>query len=298
MTNIEWSENQPPEWNPDIPPAAPKLPESEPDTPMSFGQVMSNSWDALSKNFSLILRTSGVGLAWYSIASVLIIVGANSWLTIDQQLIDVVIGANTDSEIPVELLLESGALNLLFSIAAVLVQFWMVAQIGNRILGREGANGWGRLLGANLLFAGLVMSALLIPAVGLGLSLESAPAISAGLGFLLLFLIGYLVYVSIGLIPLTGVVLAEEVGGLSALKRSLYLGRGYRFKMLMPLLVYSLFSGLISGAFTLFAYIPLGPMTQLLIYAIGLGISIAFAAAISAAVSIIIYQNQLRLPRK
>ena len=296
MTNIEWSENQPPEWQPNTPPPAPKLPEPELETPWNFGQVISKTWDALAQNFGLILRTAGIGLAAYSVIAVIVSVAANGWLELDQQLLDVVVGAENNA--PIDLLLLAGTLNLIYSIAAVVVQFWMVAQIGNQILGRTGAEGWGRLFSANLLFALLVILTILPVTIGLIFAADAAPAVAAALGFLLFFVIGYLVYVSIGLIPLTGVVLAEELKGFDALKRSLTLGRGYRIKMLMPLLVYSLFSGLISSAFTLFAYIPVGPLAQLLVYAIGLGISVAIAAALSAAVSIVIYQNQLRLPRK
>jgi hypothetical protein len=294
MTNIEWSDNQPPEWQPSSPPPAPKLPESEVLEPWTFGQVMSKTWEALTSNFKLILNASGIGLAIYSIFALAALAIWSSWSELSQDFVNVVVGVETSPEIPIDLLLQAGGLNLLLSLLAVVMQFWMVAKVGNQMLGSTGASGWGRLMGANFLFGFTVFVVLLPLAIGIFFATESSPELAGGLSFLLFFLVGYLIYVSLGLIPLTGVVLAEGIGGFKALQRSLALGKGYRLKMFGPLLVYSLFAGIISSAFTMFAALEIGLLSQLVVYAIGLGISVAIASAISAAVSVVIYQNQLR----
>jgi MFS family permease len=308
MTKHEWSEEQPPEWQPNTPPPAapPVQPEatgSETSEAKGFGGVVSASWNfvvdharyAFSWASGAFLLTVGASLAMIFVAS--------SFFVYDQDFVTALntggVGTTEDNEIDLSASLNIAFFILLVSLAAGVVQFWFTAILTNRYLNSvsSGAKGWFRLLYTNLIFAGLVIGAIAIPF--LAVVTNSNAAVNSFGVFALLAVVGLLFFVALGLIPLTGVVLAEGLSGVPALKRSLELSRGYRFRMLLPLLVVTLLASIATSAITQFGVLFDSSVTTALVaFAVSNAASIVIGTIFSTAVAIAIYQNQLNLPRK
>jgi hypothetical protein len=309
MTKHEWSQEQPPEWQPNTPelPPAPPLdasPELSNDAAAKgFGGVISDSWNfvAINGRYSFTRAISAFVLT-VAVSLSLIWVAA-SFFVYDEDFVTALntggVGTSADNVIDISQTLNIAAFILLVSLGAGVIQFWFTSILTARFLNPEanGANGWLRLLSTNFLFGALVITALAIPFLSI-VTIQN-PAINSFGVFSLLAAIGLLFFIAIGLIPLTGVVLVEGLSGIAALKRSLELSRGYRFRMLLPLVTVTLAASIATSAITQFGVLFDSSITAALVaFAVTNAASIVLGTIFSTAVAIAIYQNQIRLPRK
>jgi hypothetical protein len=309
MTKHEWSQEQPPEWQPntpELPPAPPLNGNPEPSNEAvakGFGGVISDSWNFVSTNgrYSFIRAISAFALI--IAVSLSIIWVAGSFFVYDEAFVKALNGGgvttSADNIIDFSEILNIAVFVMLISFGAAVVQFWFTAILTARFRNPEatGANGWLRLLTTNLLFGAFVIAALAIPVLAIA-TIEN-PAINSFGVFSLLAMLGLLFFIAIGLIPLTGVVLVEGLSGVPALKRSLELSRGYRFRMLLPLVTVTLGASIATSAITQFGVLFDSSITAALVaFAVTNAASISLGTIFSTAVAIAIYQNQIRLPRK
>jgi hypothetical protein len=309
MTKHEWSQEQPPEWQPNapkLPPAPPLGANPEPSNDAlakGFGGVISDSWNFVATNGRYSFTQAISAFVMTVAVSLSIIWVAGSYFVYDE---DFVAALNTggvtnsaDNTIDISQALNIAIFVLLISLGAGVIQFWFTAILTTRFLNPEakGASGWLRLLSTNLLFGAFVIAALSIPTLAI-VTIQN-PAINSFGVFSLLAMLGLLFFIAIGLIPLTGVVLVEGLSGLAALKRSLELSRGYRFRMLLPLITVTLAASIATSAITQFGVLFNSSVTAALVaFAVTNAASIVLGTIFSTAVAIAIYQNQIRLPRK
>lgn len=209
------------------------------------------------------------------------------------------VSTSPSEAIDISKILSTAAFIFIVSITAGIIQFWFTAILTARFLNPEatGANGWLKLLSTNYLFVAFAIAALSIPV--LAIAANQNPAINSFGVFSLLAVLGLIFFIAIGLIPLTGVVLVEGLSGVAALKRSLELSRGYRFRMLLPLVTVTLAASIATSAITQFGVLFNSSVTTALVaFAVSNAASIVLGTIFSTSVAIAIYQNQIRLPRK
>lgn len=295
MSKVEWSDEQPPEWNPA--PAFP--PQSDEPNPLGLGALLSETWEQVVANIGFAARhfvtafLVSVGLGLSALGMIYLFV------TPDAAFLDFVYSQSVpvgDTEVT-NSLLGSAAFVALVTLLSTIPQFWYTSIMANRFLdsNRTTASGWGRLLLTNFLLALWILLAL-TPSLAVliyGIVLESVEFTGMG-GLLVLISVGLLLYYSLGFIPLTGVVLAENLSGNAALRRSLALSKHSRFSMFVPLAVVTILVAIATSAISQFGVLITDILLGLIGYVFTNAITILLATLFSASVSISIYRNQLR----
>lgn len=295
MSNVEWSPEQPPEWQP-----APPPPPVEPQvTPLSLGQLLNETWEQVVTNFRFVGQKGLNAIAAAVGLGLIGLVLTYLFTTPDTQFLETVYSqslASSDTELPTYMV---GAFGFVFlvTLLSAIPQFWFTAITANRFLDPKSkdANGWVRLMLTNLLLVLWVLIALL-PALAIilyGVILENETFLGGG-AFLLFATIGVLLYFSLGFIPLIGVVQAEGLAGNKALKRSLELSKRSRFRMFVPLAIVTLLVAIATSAISQFGILVTDVLFGLVGFTITNAITIVLGALFSSSVSISIYRNQLR----
>lgn len=284
------------------PPPAPPAPPVDsgspiPRRPLRFGELLSLTWQVFSLRRSELLRAA---LRGGGIAIVVLIAAYIPLYSLMGDKLLTTTGAFDAAAAPklsgTELataLIGAGAI----AIANLVAQSWLAVLAANatlRVVRGSGSSAtakhWPAYLGTQLMLAGLIL-ALLIPLVSL-LLLET-PSDGALVVALLAALVTIVVvfWLALGTVQLLGVVLVEGRVGVAAIRRSLRIARGARWRIFAPLFVVSMLAGFVAQAAASFA--ALVPSNNLLLAAVAdavaAGIGLAVSTPFTAIVILLTY---------
>lgn len=307
--------SQPPA--PAAPPAAPPPPPGNgllPSTPMKVGKLISLTWEFVVDRIRVLLAVSGIGLGLALGLGGLAVLALSGALPVDDRVLAILngdaAGAGLDPNNPNAVVSDELARALGAAVAWVAVisgavavaQFWMTAAAA-RVFTELAADrrpplaeilrrtNWLRLLGANLL-ASLVIVVAYLPAIAV---------LAAGANALtgLLSLAGFagatvfVIWFAVGLLPMTGLVVAEGAPPLTAIRRSLQLARGGRGQMFGATLLVGLLVAIVNSTLGQVALLlPAAGVGALYGIAISSALTAAFATPFTTAVAVLIYINQ------
>lgn len=309
-----WSPEQPPEWkgtplgqtppsSPTPPPAPPIAPPASsgpvPHRPLRFGEILSSTWALFQLRRSGFLRAAllgGLAAAAFLLAS---------YLPIYSQFGDALLGSNgllnfdpsKSNSIDSATLAEALTAMTGLGIANLLAQTWLAALCGAlavaaiRSQQQPGASRFLRYLWTELVF-GLLLLACAVPVVAVSAAAGSGGMFIIGLTTSLCLAAG--LWLALGSLPLLGVVLYEGKSGLAAIRQSLRLANGRRFRMFWPVLVVSALAGIIGQVVASIAsLVPSDNLTGAAIAdALAAAVSLATATPFVAIASILIYVSR------
>lgn len=266
----KWSNEQPPAWQgPAIEadaypaerelPAAPPAPSEveqpgQPERSTSGRSLISDTFSLFARNRRALLRTALKSLPW----ALLILVPA----TLAMDAAGTALGLDLQSDVTALSPAESAALTAWSFVAAglnLVAQTWLTARVAWIAFNDQAAatsgsanRSWLRFLLAQL-FVLLAIAVAAAPGLIAMSNISETPlGLTAALATIALVpaWAGWTLWLAAGTLPLVGVTTAEDRGALSAIKRSLQLAKGARWRLIGPYLVMSLIGGLLASTLT------------------------------------------------
>lgn len=257
MSDAHLSPEQPPAWQgpeigatPTTPPPAPVPPPVGPEpkpgslvprTPLRFTRTLDLSWEIVRKHWR--------SLFWAAVLPVMLaVVVAIPLLTNLYSRYPQLLDPNfINSNAQISLDMASAVLSALAVVAltAVVGQAWMNVRVGAIAMAevrgvertRIQPRALWRYIAVQLQVTAIFFVMLLPGLIATAVYGQAGAAFSVGL---LLGALGWVVWLALGLLPLTGVVLVENISGRAALRRSLQLSRRRRWAGFAPVLVVSI----------------------------------------------------------
>lgn len=299
----ELSENQPPAWkgNSEVPPVEPRaeaLPQPQSVEHLDFGSLLARIWELLRADWRGYFRNAGVTAAGFSVLAIILVsvgiqnLSDEAWGVLNGETLQI-------SEEPTAAELEALFQTLLevFSLIGWLLPALLIAQLvisgfSTRLAMNHPAYAKGiqRILWVKLVTAHFATFFILI--------VMFAPMIVAfisnqfSLGLLLFVItIFFAAWFGIGIVVLTPVVMAENRGGVEAVRHALKCSKGHRLVIVGISLLVGILGSLLASTLTQFVSLLPGTGDALWYFVVTNFIPLALSLPLSAIASTVLYMN-------